>query len=397
MHIGIVSATYYPCINGVSASTLAFAKEFEQRGHHVSIFCPKYKGSKNEVSDSTKPGISVYRCLAVPLPMHKEHMIPLPFMGFGVNIKKLGLDCIHIQDPTILGIYGVWLAKKLKLPLTQTYHTLWEHYGHYVFLPPFLMIPGVRLLSRILCNLSEVNFVPSNQIWKVLEGYGVTKPIVLCPTGVEFDKARSTVNNKLVEEHLGLPKEKRIILFASRMCKEKSVDAAIKAFPLILKEVPEAFFMISGEGPMKEEVERLIKSLGIGDKTIMKGYQSRPDLYAHYKAADIFLFPSVSETQGLVVLEAQIFGTPVVGVAQNGVAMVMENDRGGFLAKDKDPKELAELCVRMLKDKTLYEKKRKEAEENAWDWRMEKFAGIMEDHLKKGIEKNRLKRKLKVR
>jgi 1,2-diacylglycerol 3-alpha-glucosyltransferase len=394
MHIGIVTATYYPCINGVSASTLAFAKEFVRMGHHVSIFCPKYKGSKNEASDNSKPGISVYRCISVPLPMHKEHMIPLPILGWGTNIKKLKLDCIHIQDPTILGIYGLWLSRKLRLPLTQTYHTLWEHYGHYVFLPPQIMVPAVRFLSRIICNLSKVNFVPSNQIWKVLEGYGVTRPIVLCPTGVEFDKARETVNNKLVEEHLGLPRDKKIVLFASRMCKEKSVDVAVRAFPFIKKEVPEAELVISGEGPMKEEVEQLIDSLGIKPNTIMKGYQSRPDLFAHYKAADVFIFPSVSETQGLVVLEAQIFGTPVVGVAQNGVAMVMENDKGGFLAKDKDPREMASLVVKLLKDKDLYAKKRKEAEENAWDWRMEKFAGIMEGHLKRLVALNRKKRKI---
>jgi 1,2-diacylglycerol 3-alpha-glucosyltransferase len=394
MHIGIISATYYPCINGVSASTLAFAKEFVQRGHHVSIFCPKYKGARhNEVSDRTKPGISVYRCLSVPLPMNKEHMIPLPVMGFDVNIKKLGLDCIHIQDPTVLGMYGVWLARWLKLPLTQTYHTLWEQYGHYIFLPKVFMVPATRFLSRIICNLSRVNFVPSYQIWKVLEGYGVTRPIVLCPTGVEFDKARATVNEKLVSEHLGFPKEKRIVLFASRMCIEKSVDVAVKAFAYIKKEVPEAQLLISGEGPMKDEVERLIDTLGIRNCTTVKGYQPRPDLYAYYKGADIFIFPSVSETQGLVVLEAQIFGTPVVGVAQNGVAMVMENDKGGFLAKDKDPKEMAALCVKLLKDKELYAKKRKEAEENAWDWRMEKFVSIMEGHLIRLVEQNRKRRK----
>jgi len=323
--------------------------------------------------------------------MNKEHSFPIPMMGFGVNLRKLGLDVIHIQDPTILGMYGAWLAWRFKLPLTQTYHTLWEQYGHYLFLPQFIMTYFVRLLSRIICNLSKVNFVPSTQIHDVLIKYGVITPLVLCPTGVDIKNALAIVNNKLVEEHLGIPKDKKIVLFASRMTREKSVDVVVKAFPLILKEIPDAILLISGEGPLQSEIENLIKTLGIGDKVILKGYQSRPDLYAYYKGADIFVFPSISETQGLVVLEAQIFGTPVVGVAQNGVAMVMENDKGGLLAKNNTPKEVAELCIRLLKDRPLYEQKRKEAEQNARDWSMDKFVSIMLDNFTHLVQENRQK------
>jgi 1,2-diacylglycerol 3-alpha-glucosyltransferase len=380
MHIGIFTDTYYPVINGVSASTLYFSKELVKRGHHVSIFCPRYTGTKNEAGDPKKPGISVYRCFGFPLPTHLEHYVSFPWFGFRVDIEKLHLDIIHIQHPLLVSGYGVWLSRKLRIPLTQTYHTLFEQYGHYIFLPERIMKIITKSISRFICNLSCVNFVPSPQIKQILEDYGVNSRIVICPTGIDIEGMERAINNKLVEEHLGIDKNKKIILFASRICREKSVEYVIKAFPYIQKEVPEAFLILSGDGPLVSEVKTMINQMNLNESVVLKGYLSRGDLYAHYKAADIFVFPSISETQGLVVLEAQMFGTPVVGVGKNGVQMIMEGNKGGLLAHSRNPEEIAELCISLLKDKKLHASKSKEALANAQNWKASTFVALMEEN-----------------
>ncbi len=381
MRIGFFTDTYYPTINGVSASTEYFAEELAALGHHVAIFCPKYKGSENEIRDINKPGFSVYRCPSFPVFTNPEHAFTFPQLGFGVDIRKLNLDIIHIQSPFIIGSYGAALARKLKIPLTQTYHTFWEDYLHYFVFPKFITRPLMIWQNTLLCNQSLVNFVPSPQMTQGLVDYGVKTKLVVCPTGIDVERFRKESNKKLVARNLGLPKDKRILLFASRMCVEKSADVVVKAFSIIASEEPDTMLVMTGDGPMTKDIIRLVKRLRLEDRVVVKGYLNRPDLYAHYEAAEIFVFPSVSETQGLVVLEAQAFETPVVGVGQMGVKMIMKNDVGGFLAKERNPKEIADLCLKLLRDKKLYARKSKEALANSRKWKTSEYAKLMEQEL----------------
>lgn len=389
MHIGIFTDTYYPTINGVSASTLYFTNEFIKRGHHVSIFCPKVPGYNNEVNDHRKPGCSFYRCFSFRYPPNPEHYFAQSWLGFNVIIRKVNLDIIHIQDPGPIGIYGAAYAKKLKIPLTQTYHTDWEHYGHHFFLPAPLMKVVVKTWIRLLSNICNTNFAPTSEIKNLLLNYGVTSPIVICPTGIDIEGSQKTINKRLFDTNLGIDRKKKILLFASRMCKEKSVDIVIKAFPRILKEIPESVLILSGDGPQKREIKKAIKKMNIDGRIILKGYLTRPDLYAHYKAADLFIFPSISETQGLVVIEAQMFGLPVVGVAKNGVKMIIKQNKGGLLANTRDPEEIARLCIKMLKEKELYKNKKIEAIENAQKWKISGFADIMEKYFNELSDNNK--------
>lgn len=389
MRIGFFTDTYYPTINGVSASTEYFAEELAALGHHVAIFCPKYKGSKNVPGDITKPGMSIYRCPSFPVPTNPEHAVTFPQLGFGVDIKSLKLDIIHLQSPFVLGSYGASIARKLKIPLTQTYHTFWEDYLHYFVLPQFISRPLMVWQNTKLCNESVVNFVPSPQMTQGLIDYGVKTKLVVCPTGIDVDRFRKESNKKLVKSHLGIPKEKKILLFASRMCVEKSPDIVIKAFALVQKKLPDTILVMTGDGPMTQDVKRLVKKMGLEKSVTITGYLDRPDLYAYYEAADLFVFPSTSETQGLVVLEAQAFETPVIGVAKMGVEMLLKGDKGGLLAKDRDPEEIAGLCLKLLKDKKLYAKKSKEALANARKWRTSEYAKLMEKELIQLLDKSK--------
>jgi len=378
LRIAIATDTFYPTINGVSASTLYYAEELAALGHHVFIFCPRYKGSVNEVRDFSKPGWSVLRCPAFPVPTNKEHSCSFPRLGFGVDIGKLGIDLVHIQAPFIMGVWGARLARKLGVPLTQTYHTFWEHYLHYFVLPRFITRPIMVGQNTSLCNKSAVNFVPSPQMVEGLKNYGVRTKLVVCPTGIDVARMKRETNRAMLEDHIGVPKDRKIILFASRMCREKSADVALEAFSLVAKEQGNAVFVMTGDGPFTKVIRKMVRRLGLEERVILKGYLPRPDLYAHYAASDVFLFPSVSETQGLVVLEAQAFGKPVVGVGKMGVKMILKDDVGGLLSEDLDAWKLADLCLKLLKDPVLYAEKSRQAEANALEWKTSEYAKLME-------------------
>jgi 1,2-diacylglycerol 3-alpha-glucosyltransferase len=231
-----------------------------------------------------------------------------------------------------------------------------------------------------------VNFVPSPQVRDKLLEYGVTSRIVQCPTGIDVEGMESDVNGQLVENHLHIPKDKKILLFASRMCEEKSVETVVEAFKIIGPRHPDTVLILTGDGPYKKKIRKIAEKSGLNDRITIKGYLSRPDLHAHYKACDIFLFPSVSETQGLVVLEAQYYGKPVVGIARMGVKMILEGNNGGLLAEEKDPREIADLTMRLLSDKDLYREKSRQAAENARKWRTADFARVMEAEIRKIVE-----------
>lgn len=378
LRIALATDTFYPTINGVSASTLYFAEELAALGHHVLIFCPRYKGSANELRDFTKPGYSVLRCPAFPVPTNKEHSFSFPRLGFGADLGKLGIDLVHIQTPFIMGVFGARLARRLGVPLTQTYHTFWEHYLHYFVLPRSITRPIMVGQNTALCNRSVVNFVPSPQMVEGLERYGVRTKLVVCPTGIDVAQMKRDVNRSMLEDHLGIPRDKRILLFASRMCREKSADVALETFALVARELPDTVFVMTGDGPFTGAIRRMVRKLGLEDRVIVKGYLPRPDLYAHYAASELFLFPSVSETQGLVVLEAQAFGKPVVGVGAMGVKMIVKDDVGGLLAEDRDPRRLADLCLSLLSDAKLYAEKSRQAEANTLEWKTSEYARLME-------------------
>jgi 1,2-diacylglycerol 3-alpha-glucosyltransferase len=386
LRIGIFTDTYYPTINGVSASTQYFAEELSRRGHEVFVFCPRYKGSANEPKGEGVGAFAVLRCPAFPTPTNAEHSFSFPSLGFGVDLDSLGLDVVHIQAPFIMGMHGRKVARRLGVPLTQTYHTFWEHYLHYFVVPTFISRPIMVAQNAWLCNESAVNFVPSPQMIEGLRRYGVRSRLVVCPTGIDAGRMRSEVDAVLRDSHLGFPPGSRIVLFASRMCREKSADIALKAFALVAREIPESVLVMTGDGPIYGQIRRLAGSLGLGDRVRVLGYLPRPELYAHYAACEIFLFPSVSETQGLVVLEAQAFGKPVVGVGEMGVKMIIGDDVGGLLAHERDPAEIAGLCLRLLRDGDIYAEKSRQAEENASKWRMSEYAALMEEELYRAID-----------
>ncbi len=346
MKILFISDVYFPRVNGVSTSMQTFRQELRAQSHTVHLIAPEYQTSSTDESD-------IWRIPARSVPMDPEDR----FMRYGAAMQHLErlrqerYDVIHVQTPFVAHYLGVKMARVLGIPCVETYHTFFEEYlYHYIpLVPRKLMRLAARRFSRHQGNSLEGMVVPSNPMLQVLKDYGITTPTQVIPTGIET--ARFTPGNRTAfREKQGIAQDRPVLLFLGRVAHEKNIGFLLKAVACVKKEIPDVLFVIAGEGPARTTLEQEAKTQGLNDNVQFIGYLDRQtELNDCYRAADIFIFASRTETQGLVLLEAMAQGTPVVSTAELGTLDVLKNGAGVWVARE----ELADFSgkiIRMLTD-----------------------------------------------
>lgn len=325
MRIGFFTETYLPQLNGVSIS-LAFEKEkLEKLGHKVFVFAPKTPG----VADNYKDVIRLSSMKVINSEPAQKMVLPIPNSTFR---KMLGvsLDVVHAHGGGFFSFLGYQLALAKGYPYVITYHTYLAKYTHYFFIKNKLLTSKVASNgSKMVCNLADVVVVPTEKMKLVLESYGVSKTIEVVPNPIDTSKFKPTEKGYLRTEYK-IPKDKLILLTASRLGKEKNVDFLIKAFNLVSKKNKNSLLVIAGDGPEKKALEALVQKLKLGDKVIFTGFIDSEKMPQVYSDCDIFLFASTSETQGMVVPEAAACGLPLVVVADPAFAGAIENHVNGY-------------------------------------------------------------------
>jgi glycosyltransferase involved in cell wall biosynthesis len=346
MKILFISDVYFPRVNGVSTSMQTFRHELRAQGHTVHLIAPEYLTTSEDESD-------IWRIPARNIPMDPEDRL----MRYGTAMQHLErlcqerYDLIHVQTPFVAHYLGVKMASLLGIPCVETYHTFFEEYlYHYIpLVPRRLMRLAARRFSRHQGNSLDGMVVPSNPMLHVLKDYGITTPTQVIPTGIE--SARFTPGNRAdFREKQGIAQDRPVLLFLGRVAHEKNIGFLLKAVAYVKSEIPDVLFVIAGEGPARIALEQEAKALGLSDNVQFIGYLDRhTELNDCYRAADIFIFASRTETQGLVLLEAMAQGTPVISTAELGTLDVLKNGAGVWIAKE----ELADFSgkiIRMLTD-----------------------------------------------
>jgi 1,2-diacylglycerol 3-alpha-glucosyltransferase len=346
MKILFLSDVYFPRVNGVSTSINVFKNDLIKLGHEVHLICPSY----NEINmDKTVTTIKSKPIFFDP----EDHLMSWTELNKKTEwIKKQKFDLIHIQTPFIAHYYGKKLSKILNIPIVETYHTSFEDYLHLYM--PILPESFARWLSRniakYLCNHCQGIISPSEQLKETLKNYRVTKPIKVVPTGLP-DKSFKKTNKYSFRKLYNISPNDPLLLFVGRVAHEKNIDFLLHAFKYIAKENKSIKFLITGEGPAFEHIQKLIKNLNLEHSVILTGYlEADQELLNCYASSDMFIFSSKTETQGLVLIEAMAQGLPIVALAENGTKSILENNPGAIIAKD-DPKEFAKTCLTLLNNK----------------------------------------------
>ena len=386
MKIAMFTDAYWPRVNGVTVSVDSFSRALIKEGHDVLVVCSSYPQElTNPVSlKKEAEAESLIKTIKVPsLPnsiSREDRVAKLNKMNWVFKqVDIFNPDIIHIHTEVIIGEFGMWYARTHNLPVVYTFHTLWEDYAPHYF--PVFTVKIIKFLVRnLLKNFMRRAYriiVPTPQIGETVDRYKLGIKPYLLPTGIdiklfEHDEARKIEYRKKLEDHFPALKGKRILLFAGRVAKEKNIGFLLKILPDILKKHPDVILLIAGNGQDLDYYKEEARKLGIEEYCVFPGYFDRKDLALVYSISEIFMFPSLTDTQGLVTLEAMLSGTPVVAIGALGTITVMGGDNGGFMVKD-DMAEFTARTLDLLGDPDLHRRKSEEAKIHARSWSIEEL------------------------
>jgi 1,2-diacylglycerol 3-alpha-glucosyltransferase len=342
VRIGLFTNNYLPFCGGVTISVETLRRGLEARGHEVWVFAPQFPA----VADG---GPRVVRFPSIPAATYPEFALAVPWAPRITRlVSRLDLDVFHAHHPFLLGPAARRLARRLGRPLVFTYHTRYEKYAHYVPLTRSLVETAALRLSTRFAARADAVVAPSLLVREQLSARGVTTPIAVVPTGVDLARFRPA-DRATARQALGLPAAAPLLLYVGRLDREKSVDRLLLAFERLGGTLGRAHLWLVGQGKESASLRRLAGGLSAGDRVHFAGVRPHEGLAAWYQAADLFLFASETETQGLVLAEAAACALPAVAVAAPGCDEVVRDGETGILTK-ADPAALAEAAIGLLLD-----------------------------------------------
>jgi glycosyltransferase involved in cell wall biosynthesis len=346
MNILMISDVYFPRVNGVSTSMQTFCRELVGRGHAVTIVAPDYGVAEGETE------FEMIRLPSRRIFFDPEDRLIKKSAARSVvqELARRSWDVIHMHTPFRAHQIGVELARMTGRPTVESYHTYFEEYiaNYLPWFPPPLLRFFVRRFSRSLCGNIDHMIVPTTEMADVLRGYGIETPSTVIPTGIRLDEFANGDGARFRRQH-GVGETQPMLLTVSRLALEKNIDFLLEAARVLKAEFDDFVFVIAGEGPDATRLQRLTRSLGLDRHVRFLGnLDRRTTLLDCYSAADVFMFASSTETQGLVLIEAMACGAPIVSTAVMGTATVLRDTRSALISTG-DVNEFASLVARLLR------------------------------------------------
>ena len=312
MRISFVSDTFLPEINGVTTVLATMQRGLQRRGHAIQVVAPRYDGCGEDAAD-------VVRRPSVTLPGYAQSRLALPFdSGTGQALKRFRPDLVHVVTEGPLGAAGRRYALSSGTPLVTSFHTDFPRYAA-KYLGRWAVAPVRAYLKRFHAR-AALTQTPSESTRGELLALGWQRVVVW---GRGVDTALFSPQRRSEERREAMGARGRcLVLYVSRLAVEKDVDTLVAAFQRVHdRHGAAACFVMAGDGPKAAEVRAALPF------AIHRGFLGRTELADLYADADLFVFPSRTETCGLVVLEAMASALPVIAANEGGVT---ENLRTGI-------------------------------------------------------------------
>ncbi|MBU8915827.1 glycosyltransferase family 1 protein [Bacillus sp. FJAT-29953] len=334
MKIAIFTDTFYPDINGVAQTLKRLTNYLAEQKITFKVFAP----TSTVEEDQSCP---IHRFKSLPFFLYPECRLAVPnLFEIKSTIQDFSPDLIHVATPFSIGLCGVYLAKKLNIPLVGSYHTNFDRYLQYY---------GMPYLSKITWKYMhwfhrpcEKLFVPSIDTYQQLKQQGFTN-LEIFPRGVDcklFHPHYDTAEVKSLYKSEG----KFLLTYVGRLAPEKDLEtllAVAKSIPAELNEKIQ--WLIIGDGPLREKLEAQAPN-----NVIFTGYLNGENLAQAYSASDLFVFPSSTETFGNVVLEALASGIPVIGANSGGVKNIIKSGEIGILCPPGNVEEFTKAIIHLI-------------------------------------------------
>lgn len=353
MRIALFTETFLPKVDGIVTRLCHTVEHLQRSGDQVLVISPdggltEYKGAK------------IYGVSGFPLPLYPELKLALPRPSIGVALEEFRPDLIHVVNPAVLGLGGLYYAKTLQIPLVASYHT---------HLPQYLQHYGLGMLEPVMWELikashnqAQLNLCTSTAMIEELRTHGVLN-LDLWQRGVDTETFHPSLASQDMRSHLsqGHP-ESPLLLYVGRLSAEKEIER-IKP---VLEAIPNSRLALVGDGPHRSALEKHFA----GTPTHFVGYLTGKQLGAAFASSDAFVFPSRTETLGLVLLEAMAAGCPVVAARSGGIPDIVTDGANGYLFNPADEQGAIAATLRLLEHQdereTLRHNARVEAER--WSW-----------------------------
>lgn len=330
--IGLFTESYDPVINGVSTSVKTLASELRAAGHAPVIVAPRFPGHADIVGVEAAP---VLRLPSWRTRFNPQNPFAWPPIGPAPAIlREARFDLVHTQQPFGIGMHGRRTARRQGIPLVSTFHTLYHEYAHYVpFVPRRVARFFVTAHLRRYYNSCAAVVVPSHAAGRILENIGVRSALIqVVPTGVPPASPVSPSAVEAARAAYCLPVTAPVLLFVGRLAREKNLGLLVAAFARLCRSFSDTeesrhpILLLVGSGPYQEECRRLVVAAGVDRRVRFTGFLNRGQLGPVYACATLFAFPSPTETQGVVLSEAQSHGLPCVVVDGGGAPEFVRAD-----------------------------------------------------------------------
>ena len=302
--IGMFTDTYAPETNGVVTSLVSTARSLRRRGHRVIVVAPAHPEGDEEHPD-------LFHLRSASFPFYPEFRMAFPLPAKVVaNLPAMPFDIIHAHTFFFIGCFGAYLARLRHTPLFFTYHTKFEDYLHYLPVNQRITKPQTLWLSRQFSNQCDRVIAPSQGTESLLRSYGISAPIEVLPGGVDLERFGPA------EDVPGVIRDNQgpVLLSVGRLGKEKNLEFLLEAFGVVASAAPHARLIIVGDGTHRGELERRVAASVHAGQITFTGALEQSQLGTYYRNADALVFTSLTETQGLVLVEALAHGLPVVAV-----------------------------------------------------------------------------------
>lgn len=353
MRIALFTETFLPKVDGIVTRLRHTVDHLQRMDDQVMVFAPD--GGLKE-----HRGAQIFGLSSFPLPLYPELKLALPRPSIRQALQLFQPDIIHVVNPAVLGLAGIYYARSLNIPLVASYHT---------HLPEYLQHYGLGMLEGLLWELlktahnqASINLCTSTAMMQALSDHGIERT-ALWQRGVDTesfqpDLACSTMRSHLTQGHPHAP----LLLYVGRLSAEKEIEQ-IKP---VLESIPNARLALVGDGPHRQALEKHFADT----LTHFVGYLQGTDLGAAFASADAFIFPSRTETLGLVLLEAMAAGCPVVAARSGGIPDIVTDGVNGYLFDPEDSEGAITATQRLLENPQEREQLRSNARQEAerWGW-----------------------------
>ena len=348
MRIGFFADTYLPTLGGLENSMESFRVNLEKLGHEVFIYAPFFPGYAD-----THP--RVFRLASLRIRQRPEIRFAFPIIRSGPS-RRLGdqrLDIVHTHTDYSMRMLARRVAERQHIPTVHTHHSHYQelarvYHGTARAAMKLMHWNAIRLARR-----TDATIAPSTKVKQMLVQEGITRPVTILPTGVDTDLFAQTNDGEStardLKQQLGITKETHVLLFVGRIGEEKNIEFLLSLQKRIPESRDDTLLLIVGDGPHLETIKRLALREAV-PRVQFTGRIPHQELAPYYHLADLFVFASHTETQGLVILEAMAAGLPAVALHDEAFLDIIASGTNGILVSDGSMETFLQEALALLND-----------------------------------------------